>query len=548
MQDLEIIIVLMAVLVWLNSLASKSNLPYPILLVVAGLVISIIPGLPLMRLNPQIVFLVFLPPLLFEAASNTSWHDFRKYRRPILLLAIGLVVFTTLGVATAAHYMIPGFTWPLSFLLGAIVSPPDAVAATSVTKNLRLPRHVLTILEGESLINDASALMIYRYAMFAIVGSQTSAFALGDASLQFMEIFGSSVVIGVVVGYIFGRIYRGIENPTAETTISLIAPFVAYLIAESLEASGVLAVVTTGMYITWQSSEILSFETRIKIKGFWDIVVFLLNGFVFIIIGLQLPAILADQSDDSILHLIAYGLLISAVALIVRIGWIFPIPFIRYTLSKLWKKQTKSHSKKWRELFIISWAGMRGVVSLASAMAIPLTLDNGTPFPERNVILFITFVVILVTLVFQGLTLPYFVKKLNVQESDHSSKISENQLRLEILNDSIQFIEQQLSCKFPSRVIELLRLSVSSKIEHIKNDLANMPSEKDIHRGQFYEAEMEMCKHQHQLLIKLHKNNVYSNEVIRKVEQDLDVYSMGTHTHLKSIKRRSTLNEIKTKH
>lgn len=536
MLKLEIIIILMAVLVWLNSLASRSKLPYPILLVIAGLFISVIPGLPLIRLNPNVVFLIFLPPLLYEAAYNTSWHDFRKLRRPILFLAIGLVLFTTVGVATVAHYVIPGFTWPLGFLLGAIVSPPDAVAATSVTKHLNLPKRVITILEGESLINDASALIVYRYALIAILGDRGVDFS--DATLQFMIVAGSGVFIGLLIGYFIGRIHRSIENPTAETTISLIAPFIAYLIAEIFNVSGVLAVVTTGVYIAWQSPEILSFQTRFKIKGFWDIVVFLLNGFVFIIIGLQLPEILANRGDYSIPQLIGFGLLISFIAIIVRIGWIFPIPIIKYFVTKIKKPKNNATSKKWYELFIISWAGMRGVVSLASAMAIPLTLENGNPFPERNVILFITFVVILVTLVFQGLTLPYIVRKLNVEETGESAKISENQLRLELLKDGLKFIENELNHSLPASVIERLKTSLTDRIEFVENNLANNISENDIHRMKYYEGEMALWHHQRKTLIKLHKENTYSDEIIRSVEQDLDVYSMSTHTRLKSIKRR----------
>jgi CPA1 family monovalent cation:H+ antiporter len=531
----------MAILVGLNSIAAKFKLPYPILLVISGLIIGIIPELPNIQLNPSIVFLIFLPPLLYEAAYNTSWHNFKRLKRPILFLAIGLVIFTTVGVATVAHYVIPGFTWPLSFLLGALVSPPDAVAATSITKYVRLPKHVITILEGESLINDASALIIYRYALIAVTGGQ--AFTLSEVSLQFMIVAGSGVFIGIVVAYAVGYIHRSIENPTTETTISLITPFVAYVIAEIFDVSGVLAVVSAGIFLAWQSPEILSFQTRFKIKGFWDIVIFLLNGIVFIMIGLQLPTILEDLSDESIILLIGYGLLISLVAIIARIAWVFTL-YITSTLLR----QKSLNQTKWSELFIISWSGMRGVVSLAGAMAIPLTLNGKTPFPERKEILFITFIVILVTLVFQGLTLPFFIRKLKVEESTETDKIVENNLRLTMLKESLEYIDNHLSHKFAETVINRTKIIISERIDYIKENLDNNIGEHDLHRIQFYECEMEIWMYQRKILIQMHKNNAYNDEIIRKVEQDLDIYSMGTHTRLKAIKRHKINMPVKPKH
>ena len=533
MLKLEIIITLLALLVGLYSIATRFKLPYPILLVIAGLVISVMPKLPNIELNPNMVFLIFLPPLLYEAAYNISWHNFKRLKRPILLLAVGLVVFTTLGVAAVAHYFIPGFTWPLSFLLGALVSPPDAIAAISITKYLKLPKHIVTILEGESLINDASALIIYRYALLSITSTQI--FTLSEASLQFMIVAGSGVAVGIIVAYTIGHIHRGIENPTAETIISLITPFVAYLIAELFDVSGVLAVVSSGIFLAWQSPEILSFETRFKIKGFWDIVIFLLTGVVFIMIGLQLPTILADLNDYIVLQLVGYGLLISLVAILARISWVFTL----YTLSMIMGINNKT---RWRELFIISWAGMRGVVSLAGALAIPLTINNATPFPMRKEILFITFIVILVTLVFQGLSLPFLIRKLKLQESANEyDKINENNLRYTILQNSLDFIDNNLSQKFPPHVIQKIRNLVCQRAEDTKNKIDNTDmGEHDLYRLQFYECEMEMWMHQRQSLIHIHKEDIYSDEIIRKVEQDLDIYSMRTHATIKLLRSRKT--------
>jgi len=362
MEKVEILITLMATLVVLNSVAEKLKFPYPIVLVIAGLLFGLSPLLPQISLNPNVVFLIFLPPLLFEAASNTSWNEIKKWRVPILLLAINLVFFTTLGVAAAAHYVIPGFSWQLGFLLGAIVSPPDAVAATSATKGLHLPKHVISILEGESLINDASALIIYRYALISIVGQ--GVFDFSDASLEFLVVSGSGIAIGLTIGYCIAFIHKNFNNPIMETTISLLTPFICYLIAEEFEVSGVLAVVACGLYMAWHSSELFASKTRLQMKGFWNILIFLLNGLVFILIGLQLPTFIANRNNYSILELIGFGLFISLVVILIRIVWIFAMSFIAFIFYRIKNPQLKIEKTLCKEIFIISWA-RSGIISLS---------------------------------------------------------------------------------------------------------------------------------------------------------------------------------------
>ena len=535
MEKLEILIMLLAVLVGLHSVAEKIKFPYPIVLVIAGLLFGIAPSLPDINMNPNVVFFIFLPPLLYEAANNTSWHEFRKWRRAILFLAIGLVLFTTVSVAAAAHYVIPGFTWQLGFLLGAIVSPPDAVAATSATKGLRLPKHVVAILEGESLVNDASALIAYRYALIAIISG--SVFDFSNASLEFLVLSGSGIAIGLVVGFIIATIHRNFNNPTIETTLSILAPFVAYLAAEECDVSGVLAVVSCGLYIAWHSSELFSFETRIKIQGFWDILIFVLNGLVFILIGLQLPNILANSGNHTIWQLLGYGLFISLIAIVVRIGWIFGIASVAFWFEKRTNPEAMSNMRqRWCEVFIISWAGMRGVVSLATALAIPLTLDNGTAFPQRDVILFITFVVILVTLVFQGITLPFFVRKLKVQEPINKFKEDENNLRLEMIGSILNFIDTNLAHKLSTEVIHELKEACEHRRRYFRMSQNQEPDENEIkmarHMREYFEGETAIIAHQRELLIQAHKENSYSSDIIRKIERDLDAFSMVVQTRI----------------
>jgi CPA1 family monovalent cation:H+ antiporter len=273
MQDIATVIILLAVVTALAEVTDKIRIPYPILLVLAGMGIGLVPGLPAIQLHPDIVFLVFLPPILYAAAWNTSWPDFKKAKRPITLLAIGCVIFTTCAVAYIAHTFIPNLGWPEAFVLGAIISPPDAVAATSATKGLAIPKRVVTILEGESLVNDATGLIAYRYAVAAVV---TGTFKLWDAGIQFLFVASFGIIIGLVIGFIFKWIHKLTpHNPTTDTTLTFLAPFVSYLVAESMHVSGVLAVVAAGLYMSWNSSEIFSQQTRLQATSSWNTVIFM---------------------------------------------------------------------------------------------------------------------------------------------------------------------------------------------------------------------------------------------------------------------------------
>ena len=528
MEHLDVILILMALLAALYSVAEMLKISYPILLVLAGLGIGLIPSLPVIQITPDIVFLLLLPPLLFDAARHTSWNDFRKNGYPIGRLAIGLVFFTTAGVAICAHYLIPGFTWPLAFTLGAIVSPPDAVAATSAIKGLKLPKRLVTILEGESLINDASALIAYRYAVVAVA---SGTFILWHAALRFVLVAGGGIIVGLLVAHVFIWLQQKyFRNSTVETITTLMLPFIAYLLAEHLHVSGILSVVVAGLYLSWRAPEIFSFQTRIQMNSFWETLIFLLNGLVFILIGLQLPVIVNNIGNHTLSEMIGYGLLISAVVILIRIIWIFPVAH----LANLWntmRGHEKSKESSNKHLLVIGWSGMRGVISLATALALPLLLDNGSAFPERDVILFITFVVILVTLVFQGLTLPHLIRWLGVAEPPEKDIIEERRLQLVMANSALNFINTTLADTIPEQALEEARMRLKRKIDYlngilsIEKDSGN-PTTSPALFAHYLESEKAVITHQRALLIEMHKKGTFDEDVLRRIEQDLDARSL----------------------
>lgn len=533
MESFEIIIFIMAILIGLSAVADKIKLPYPVLLVGVGLVIGFVPVLPNLALDPKIIFLIFLPPLLYDAAFKTSWHEFKTSIRPISTLAITLVFFTTVTVAVAAHYCVPGFSWPLAFVLGAIVSPPDAVAATSITKGLGLNKKVITILEGESLLNDASALIAYRYAVAAVT---TGVFVFWKAGLEFFLVAGGGIAAGVAIGYIFVLIHKKIShNPVVETSLTLLAPYIAYLAAERLHVSGVLSVVCAGLLVTWRAPEIFSYQTRMRTRVVWDTIIFLLNGIVFILIGLQLPGILHNIKEYSFLQLMGYGLLISLVTIIVRIAWVF---------AGVYNQRIFHHKRKllpdgavietpietpWKNVLIVAWTGTRGVVSLATAMALPFTLNNGAPFPSRHIILFLSFVVIFVTLVVQGLTLPLLIRLLGVDKSVTTNK-DDKELELAMAHQVLDFVEKDFPVKLEPKVEEQIRKKYDVTINKLNRDIQQIERHKkpvinslSTSTGQLLLANLEIAKFQREMLIKFHKEGIYNDESIRHAERELDI-------------------------
>jgi len=398
-------------MIGLSAIADKMKLPYPILLIVAGIGVGFIPAMPNVELNPEIVFLIFLPPLLYDAAFNISFQTFKTNINTIGTLAITLVFITTTGIAVAAHYMIPGITWPLAFVLGAILSATDAIAAMSITKGLGLSHSTNTILEGESLVNDASALVAYRFAIAAVTGI---AFVWWKASIQFVILMAGGLLIGLVMGKLLAFIIKRFhENNLVVISFMLLMPFVTYLIAEDLHVSGVIALVVLGLSIAQFSNKVFPENLKLQSKAIWDIIIFLLNGLIFILIGLQFPDVMKNISRNQVLPDIGYAFIITVTALLLRMARVF---LQKLNLQQAFKKGKTKISPDalldFKNSLIISWSGMRGIVSLAIAIGLPKTLANGNPFPERDTIIFISVVVVLFTLIGQGLSLPWLVRRL----------------------------------------------------------------------------------------------------------------------------------------
>jgi Na+/H+ antiporter len=519
MHQAEVIVVLLAAVAALVVVANKLELPYPVVLVLAGLGLSFIPRLPEVKLNPEIVFYFFLPALIYPAALFTSWRDFRRNLRPILMLAIGLVLVTMVTVAGVAHAMIPALPWAAAFALGAIVSPPDAIAATAVIRRLSVPHRIEAILEGESLVNDATALVALQ---FAVVALMTGTFSLGGATIRFVLVAIGGILFGFVVGFVMRWVQSHLDDPPVQITVSLLTPFLAYLPAERLHVSGVLATVTAGIYLGWHSPLIVTARYRLQAFAFWQMLVFLLNGFVFITIGLQLPGILHDLGGETLTHLVTNALLVSATVVFVRILWVFTATYVPRWLSK--KLRGHDPIPPWQEVVLIAWAGMRGVVSLAAAFALPFVLPSGQPFPGRNYILFLTFCVILTTLVFQGLTLPVLIRKLGIKD-DGVTDEEERSARLAANSAAIDYINERAARDgVSSDLIGRLRAEYDDRVQQLEQCCGNNQNPSgEIVTPQYQQLQQEALGVERDTIIGLRNQQVINDEALRRIQRDLDL-------------------------
>jgi len=522
-DNLLLILSLLFVISILTMISSKLNISYPIFLVISGLLISLIPGIPRISLHPDLVFLIFLPPLLYAAAWNTSWNDFWKFRRPISLLGFGLVIFTSAAVAWIAHMIIPDFSLAAGFLMGGIISPPDAVAATSVLQGLKVPKRVVTILEGESLVNDAASLIVFRFALAAML---TGEFHLGKATQSFFIVAAMGIVIGLVIAHFIYAIHRFFPTtPAIDSAFTLISPYIMYITAEHFHVSGVLSVVCGGLFLSFRSQDIFSYDTRLNTLAIWNTLIFLLNGFVFILIGLQLPAIIHSMEHYSVGEVILYAVIISVVTILIRIIWVFPGAYIPRMLLKSIRK--KEPNPGWKNVLLTAWSGMRGVVSLASALSIPLTLSDGTAFPHRNLILFITFVVILFTLVLQGLSLKPLIRFLNIQTDDaESEEMQALDMRLRLAQAVLGYMDNNYKEQMETnetykrvhdryeRMITIAQQKLSAQ-ERIDEGNTFLP--------QYRQMLLELIKVRRQQLAHFRNNNEFPDELIRERERELDL-------------------------
>ncbi|HVU57960.1 MAG TPA: Na+/H+ antiporter [Puia sp.] len=512
---------LMAVL---YVLSQRLKISYPIFLVIGGLLISFIPAMPRIKIDPDLVFLIFLPPLLFEAAWYSSWNQLWKWRRSVLSLGFGLVLATSACIAWFSARIIPGFTPALGFLLGGIISPPDAVAATSVLKGLQVPKRALTVLEGESLVNDAASLTIFRFALASIL---TGEFVFKTAATDFLVLSVMGVFVGLAIAHVLYLVLRFWGRSSSITTpITLIAPYLMYLVAEEFHWSGVLSVVSGGLFLSFRSNDFLNFNTRLQTKEVWATVGFLLNGFVFILIGLELPVIMDGLENYSIKEAIYYALLISAMVIVIRILLVYLSSYLPRIFSRHIREHEKSPGLKLP--FIVGWAGMRGVVSLASALAIPLVLDNGKDFPHRNLILFITFAVILATLVFQGLTLPLFIRVLKVKEVDEHAPEEDqiDAIRLELAKRCITYLDDNYAYEIDQyETIAAIKEQLSRSITAAESTVHHKEKKQALKtvRALYRKIMLELITLRREGLNRFRLEKNYDDQVIRIMENNLDL-------------------------
>jgi CPA1 family monovalent cation:H+ antiporter len=515
---IETVLLLLLAATALAIAARRIGIPYPILLVLGGLALGFVPGLPRIELEPDIVFLLFLPPILFGAGYFTSIRDFKANLRAIGLLSVGLVLTTIVIVAVVAHTLIPDLGWPAAFALGAIVAPPDAVAATAIFQRLGVPRRVVTILEGESLVNDATALVAYR---FAIAAAMTGAFSLVQAGISFVLVAAGGVALGLLIGMASAAILRRMDDPVFTVVLTFLFPVAAYLPAEIFGLSGVLSTVAAGIYVGRHAPRSMSSSVRIAGTSAWQVLLFLINGTVFILIGVQLPSVLENLGGRPPLELVGLAVAISLTVILVRILWVFPGTYLPRRLSA--RIRSREPWPPLRNVFIVSWAGMRGVVSLAAALALPTTLPNGQPFPERDLLIFLTFAVILATLVGQGLTLPLVIRALGIA-ADGGGGHEELHARQAAAEAAVSRIEE-LAAQWPGHLelIDALRAQYGHRASHDQHhdEAATNEAEQELleHRlirGSVIEAEREA-------LLRMRETGALSDDVFRKVERDLDL-------------------------
>jgi monovalent cation/hydrogen antiporter len=520
-HEVQITFVLLLVfIIGFGALAQRLKTPYPIVLVIGGLLLSFIPGLPRVSLNPDFIFLAVLPPLLFASATQTSWRDFKYNLVSILFLAFGLVGFTVLGVSLAANLLIPGFDWRLGLVLGAAVAPTDAIAATAIAKRVGLPQHLVDLLEGESLVNDASGLLALEFSTALIVSGTVP--SVGEGVLRLIYLVVGGIVIGVAVAKIVQFIESRVDDAPLEITISLVTPYIAYMSAEALTASGVLATVAAGLYLGRQTSYVMSSRVRIEAHSFWNTFSFLLNGIVFLLIGLQLPYILDGIRSLTVKELLTSAIELSAAVILLRLIWSFPGSYAAFAVRRYLLRRPAEPPGMGSAL-VVGWTGMRGVVSLAAAIAIPATLASGQPFPQRSVLIFLTFSVILVTLLLQGLTLPGLIRALHLSASSGPDP-GEQKARRAMLEAALNCLQELRSEDRPEfhSLYDALSRGYRQRLALVSGG----EEQEDQHTGQSEHYRLIVGKvHEveRNTLIEMRKRNEITAQVRRALERELDL-------------------------
>lgn len=510
---------MLAIVAALAVLATRIKIAFPIVMVFGGLGIALMPGLPPVSLNPDIVLVVFLPPIIFSSALLFPWDEFRSNMRMIVGLAVGLVLATMVCVAFAVHWMIPSIPLAAAFVLGAIVSPPDAVAATSVLHHLRVPRRLVTVLEGESLVNDSSGLVAYTFAVAAVVTGQ---FSLAQAGTEFVWMSAGGIVLGLGIGWLITVLHSKIDDPAVGITLQILSPYAAFIPAEHIGVSGILAVVATGLFVGNRTSIVLNASTRLQSENVWDFITFVLNGVVFVLIGLEFPVIMQGlQEGHPLWQLFLYGAGVSAVVIAVRFAWIIG-------LSKMVERTVPALSILGPDtptggLVVASWAGMRGVVSLAAALAIPLSIDTGEPFPNRDMILFLTYCVIFTTLVLQGITLPWVVRRAGMEMTESQSG-AEASSRLKSVHTVLELIDAEAEnpdSRLSPPILSLLQEHFRSREDQLRQSIeVDVPSDHDRDYARFFLQKITAAAIQ--TLEDLRREGKIDEPLRRRLVQDLD--------------------------
>ncbi len=518
---IQILVLLLIVIVAVAIVASRLQIPAAILLVLTGVILALIPGLPTVKLAPEFVLLIVLPPIIYSSAVAMSWREFKFNLRPISLLTVGCVLFTTITAAAVTHWLL-GFSWPVGFVLGAIVSPPDAVAPLSIARRMQLPRRLVVILEGEGLANDASALILYRFAVAAV---SLSAFSFGKAAGMFAAIVGGEILWGIGVGWFMLRVRRWVQDPRIEIMLSILTPFLAYWPPAHLGGSGVLATVTAGLYISWNGPKLIGAATRLQGIFFWDFLIYLTEGFVFLITGLQARTLIAGIHGDSLSDLTLSAAVVCAVVIIARFVWMFPATYLpRWLIPSVARADP---SPPWQWPFVLAFTGVRGTVSLAAALAIPLTTESGALFPDRDRILFLTFSVILVTLVGQGLMLPAVIRALGLANAGrrerHADRVEEFAARRQAIEAAMQRLDELVEVrKLTEDFIRPLRTRHRDRLKAVLHRSDGDAGHKrliELHD----EIEFMLIEAERQQINELYRGGKLKDEARRRIERELDL-------------------------
>jgi Na+/H+ antiporter len=514
----ELILLSLLILVAaLALLAKRLRIAYPIVLVIGGLCLSFVPHVPRISLDPAAVFLIILPPLVFSAAFHTSWRDFRGNLVSILLLAFGLVGFTVYGVAATTRWMLPGFDWRSGLVLGSVIAATDAIAATATAKRLGLPRGIVDLLEAESLVNDGSGLVALKFTVAMMVNGVTPSFARGTGVLVYLVV--AALAIGLAIAVIVRAILSRINDAPVEITVSIITPYLAYLAAENAGCSGVLATLACGLYLGRRSSDFYSLHARIEASGVWRTIDFALNGIVFLMLGLQLPLVLAGIHGMSTAALALDGALFSGIVILLRMLWVFPGAWLSLRIRRLIRQRAEPLSPKL--VFLVGWAGMRGVLALAAAMSLPLTLQNGAPFPERNLIIFLSFCAIFATLVIQGLSLPALIRRTGL--SPPSGQNEEDLARGEMVAAALESLERLRDGSAPEQAeifdqMERHYLRRQAFLQRAHPDGISIPPKLD-HES----LARQLRSVERSIALRLRDEGKIHDEVLRTLEHELDL-------------------------